>query len=180
MKRQSNEIVSTFSRRLSSIYYNFPKEIQPIEFASMLQYATTLSANMYLLLLERKSVTLQQMFIDAQKVEENLSSCGKFLDQVEDKKLNVEEYDSEPKKETTDLKFEPKGDNIMHAIEVLNGNVFAEKCISPFQEEVVGPNVFDVDLNLGFCYHEQRNDLGMDSFEIFNKECHEGKSTNQF
>jgi hypothetical protein len=106
-----------------------PKEIQPTEATSMLHYATTLSPNLSLLILERKSITLQQMFTDAQKVEENLSACGKFLDHVKDEKLDVEECDSEPKHQTNDLKFEPKGDNIMHALEVLNVDVFAEKCI---------------------------------------------------
>jgi hypothetical protein len=72
------------------------------------------------------------------------------LDQVKDKNLDVEEYDSEPKQQTTELKCEPKGDNIMHALEVFNVDVFAEKCISTFQEEIVGPNGFDADLNLGY------------------------------
>jgi hypothetical protein len=180
MKRHRIEIIATFSGRFSRIYYNFLKEIQPTKVVSLLHYETTFSPNISLLLLERKFVTLQQMFTDAQRVKEFFSSCGKVLDQVEDKNLDVEEYDSEPKKQTTNMKFDPKGENIMHAIEVSNDDVFVEKCISPFQEEVVFPNGFDADLNLGLCHHDQRNDLAMESFKFFSKEIHEGKSKNQF
>jgi len=64
-KRKRNEIVSTFSRRFSSICYDFPKEIQPTEDVSMLQYATNLHLDMSFLLMERKHETLKKMFSDA-------------------------------------------------------------------------------------------------------------------
>jgi hypothetical protein len=53
LKRQSNETISTFSRRFSSIYYNFPKEIQPTEVVAMLHYATTFHPDLSFLLMER-------------------------------------------------------------------------------------------------------------------------------
>jgi len=65
LKSQSNETISTFNRRFSSIYYNFPKEIQPTETAAMLHYATTLHPDLSFLLMERIPKSLQKMFNDA-------------------------------------------------------------------------------------------------------------------
>jgi hypothetical protein len=46
------------------------------------------------------------MFIDSQEVEDNLQACGKFPNQINEKELDVEEYDSEHEKPTTNLNFE--------------------------------------------------------------------------
>jgi hypothetical protein len=69
LKRKRNETISTFRRRFSSIYYDFPKEIQPIEAASMLQYATTLHPDLSFLLMEIIPKTLKQIFNDAQEIQ---------------------------------------------------------------------------------------------------------------
>ena len=49
-----------------------PKEVQPLENAAKIYYATTFPLDLSLLLLERKSTTLQHMFTDFLEVEENL------------------------------------------------------------------------------------------------------------
>jgi hypothetical protein len=43
--------------------------------------------------MERRSVTLQQMFFDAQEVEDNLLACGKLWDQIEDEEVKAEEQE---------------------------------------------------------------------------------------
>jgi hypothetical protein len=75
LKEKRNETISTFSRRFSSIYYDFPKGIQPTEVAAMLQYATTLHPDLAFLLMERRPKTLQQMFNDDQEIQYNILAC---------------------------------------------------------------------------------------------------------
>ena len=64
LKRKRNETISTFSRRFASIYYKFPKEIQPIEVVSMLHYATTFHLYLSFLMMERRPKSLHQIFND--------------------------------------------------------------------------------------------------------------------
>ena len=45
--------------------------------------------------MERNSTTLQQMFNDAQEIEDNLRACGKYVDQICNEDLKEEAY--EPK-----------------------------------------------------------------------------------
>ena len=49
-----------------------PKEVQPLENAAKIYYVATFPLDPSLLLLERKSTTLQHMFTDFLEVEENL------------------------------------------------------------------------------------------------------------
>ena len=55
-----------------------PKEVQPLENATKIYYATTFPPKLSLLLLERKSTTLQHMFTDCLEFEENLKMSKKF------------------------------------------------------------------------------------------------------
>jgi hypothetical protein len=75
LKRQSDEVISIFSRRFSNIYYNLPKEIQPTEVAAMLHYTTTLHPDLSFLLMERRPESLQKMFNDAQEIQHNIQAC---------------------------------------------------------------------------------------------------------
>jgi hypothetical protein len=59
MRRMKDETISSFSRRFASLYYKFPKEVQPPEVVSMLYYVTTFQSDLYFLLMERKSMSLQ-------------------------------------------------------------------------------------------------------------------------
>ena len=58
-----------------------PKEIQPLENAAKIYYATTFPPELELLLLEIKSTTLQHMFTDCLEVEENLKMSKNLSDQ---------------------------------------------------------------------------------------------------
>ena len=73
--------MSSFNKSFVSFYYNMPKEIQPLENATKLYYATTFPPELSWLLLERNSVTLQHMFIDCLEVEKNLRMSKTISDQ---------------------------------------------------------------------------------------------------
>lgn len=72
MKRQKDETISMFNRRFHIFYHKMPKEIQPFEASTRLCYATTFHPDLSFLLMERQYVTLQQIFFDAQEIEDNL------------------------------------------------------------------------------------------------------------
>ena len=76
-----DETISNFSRRFASLYYKLPKEVQPPETAAMLHYVTTFQSDLSFLLMERKSTSLQQMFNNAQEVEDNLQACQSLQNQ---------------------------------------------------------------------------------------------------
>ena len=78
-----------FNRRLSSFCYKIPKEIQPLEAAARLCYATTFQSYLALFFMERRSVTLHQMFDDAQEIEENFHACQKLPKQILDKNVGI-------------------------------------------------------------------------------------------
>ena len=59
----------------------------------MIQYTIAQHPNLFLYLKERKSPSLQQMFVDANEVENNLQFCGKLHDQIIDKDFNVQEME---------------------------------------------------------------------------------------
>ena len=63
-----------------SFYYSIPEEIQPLEGAAKMHYASIFPPELSLFLLERKSVTLQCMFADSLEVEENLRMSKTFID----------------------------------------------------------------------------------------------------
>ena len=54
-----------------------PKEVQPLENAAKIYYVVAFPPDLSLLLLERKSTTLQHMFTDCLEVEENLKMSKK-------------------------------------------------------------------------------------------------------
>ena len=92
--------MSSFNRRFASFYYNMPKEIQPLENAAKIYYATNFPPQLALLLLERKSVTLQHVFIDYLEVEDNRRLSKFFSDQDNGDKMEkelelVERYEQE-------------------------------------------------------------------------------------
>jgi len=55
-----------------------PRDIQPPPVATMLHYERTFHSNFSYLLMNRIYVILQQMFIDAQEIDENLQACEKI------------------------------------------------------------------------------------------------------
>jgi hypothetical protein len=61
-------------------YLSTPINIRPFEAAARVFYTTTHHHNPYLTLFlrERRYLTLQQMFTDAEEIEDNLRACGKL------------------------------------------------------------------------------------------------------
>ena len=90
MKKQEGETMSSFNKRFASFYYNMPKEIQPLEDVAKLYYASTFPIELFFLLLERKSITLQNMFIDSLEVEDNLRMSKRISEQDSVNKLDKE------------------------------------------------------------------------------------------
>ena len=95
MERQEGETMSSFNMMFARFYYNMSKEIQPLENAAKLYYASTFPPKLSLLLLERKSVTLQQMVVDSLEVEDNLRISKKLSDQDSDDKSRTDQIDKE-------------------------------------------------------------------------------------
>ena len=58
LKRHEGEAMSVVNRIFARFYYNMPKEVQPLENAAKIYYATTFPHGLSLLILERKSTTL--------------------------------------------------------------------------------------------------------------------------
>jgi hypothetical protein len=75
VRKMKDETISNFNRRFVSLYFKLPNEIQPTETISMLHYATTFHPDLYFLLMERRSKSLQQMFNDAQEIQHNIQAC---------------------------------------------------------------------------------------------------------
>ena len=90
MKKHEGETMSSFNRRFSSFYYNMPKEIQPLEGVSKLIYSYVSPPELSLLLWERRSITLQNMFADSLEVEDNIRMPKRFLGLVCNDKVDKE------------------------------------------------------------------------------------------
>jgi hypothetical protein len=91
LKWQSNEAISIFSRRFSSIYYQLLEEIQPTEATAMFHYTMTLHPDLSFLLMERIPKSLQQMFNDAQDIHHNIQACK----QIQNEDLDAQKHESE-------------------------------------------------------------------------------------
>jgi len=88
MKKQKDDTVSMFNRRYFNFYHNIPRDIQPSEATTRLYYPTTFHPSLSFILMERKYLTLQQMFIDAQEIKENMKVYGRLSNHVLDDILN--------------------------------------------------------------------------------------------
>jgi len=97
IRKMNDETISNLRRRFSSLYYKIPKEIQPLDGAAKINYASNFSLDLSLLLLERRYVTLQQMFVDELDVEDNLRAC---------RKLSYHDDDDEWREDKVDRKLE--------------------------------------------------------------------------
>ena len=78
IKRRNDENITKFNMRFKKFYNSMPMDIQPSESAAKVYYAAAHNPEFAFLLRERSS-TLQQMFTDAEELENNLWSCGKQL-----------------------------------------------------------------------------------------------------
>ena len=101
MERQEDETVPSFNGIFAGFYYKMTKEIKPLENAAKLYYASNLLPKLSMLLLEIKLATLQKMFIDSLKVEDNLRMSKNLSDQDSGDKIDKElELEEQHEKET--------------------------------------------------------------------------------
>ena len=121
------------------------KEIQPLENAAKLYYETTFPPKLSLLILERKSVTLQHIFIDCLEVEDNLRMSKKNSSQDSgdkmEKKLDLVEQPKQ--KETFYVHLKPslskqRNDRPNDVKEDGFSNLFSEDCNQPVTNSVSG------------------------------------------
>jgi hypothetical protein len=105
MKRRDEPIVN-FNRSFQKFYPSTPIDIHPSESIARVFYTTT-HHYPYLTLFprERRYLTLQQMFIYAEKIEDNLRACGKLSNQIWDKDVDAQELDEEYEQLRSDLDF---------------------------------------------------------------------------
>jgi hypothetical protein len=83
LKREQDEALPVFNRRFYHVYYDIPLEIRPTEIAAMVYYLMAQHNELVLLLLERKSSSLGNLFEDAQEVEENIRASRRIRQQVD-------------------------------------------------------------------------------------------------
>ena len=76
--------MTKFNRRFENFYHNFHFEIFPSKVVAKVYYALAHHPNLAFYLKERKSSTLQQMFIDVEEIENNLWACGMLPNQIEE------------------------------------------------------------------------------------------------
>jgi hypothetical protein len=102
VRRRNGETIMNFNRRFEILYHNLLVEILPSEVASKVYYALAHHPNLGFYLRERKYSTLEQMFIDAEEIENNPWTCGMLPDQIEED-LNTEEKKEGDEHEELDM-----------------------------------------------------------------------------
>jgi hypothetical protein len=91
LKREPDEDLHVFNQRFYHIYHDMTLEIWPTEMATMLYYVMAHHSDLVLLLFERNSSSLSQMFEDAQGVEENVHVSRRIQEQVDFENLHAHE-----------------------------------------------------------------------------------------
>jgi hypothetical protein len=143
LKREHNETLSAFHRRFCSIYHAMPLEIRPTETAAMIYYVMGLQSKLSLLLLERKSLSLNILFEDALEVEENICASRRIPEQVDFENHHLPEptecqYSSESEQEgseyETDMEQQPEGEYISDSES--DSSVCAEYSRDRYESEV--------------------------------------------
>jgi hypothetical protein len=93
LKREKEESLTVFNRRFHRTYYDIPLEIQPTEIAAMVYYLMAQHNELVLLLLERKSSSLGNLFEDAREVEENIHASRWIRMQADSENLRTYEQE---------------------------------------------------------------------------------------
>jgi hypothetical protein len=83
MKKEHSETLSTFNRRLCSIYHAIPLEIRPTKTTAMIYQVMQLHSKLSLVLLERKYSSLSILFEDSLEVEENIHVSKRIQTQTD-------------------------------------------------------------------------------------------------
>jgi hypothetical protein len=93
LKREKGEAFSIFNRRFYNIFHDMPLKVRPTETATMIHYVMCLHSELVVLLLERKSSFLTQLFEDAHEVEENI--CAAKRNYMLSYSKNIHPYEQE-------------------------------------------------------------------------------------
>jgi hypothetical protein len=133
LKREKEESLSVFNRRFHRTYYDIPLEIRPTEIAAMVYYLMAQHNELVLLLLERKSSSLGNLFEDAQEVEENICASRRIRQRVDFDNLLAHEkkqcqYGSDSEQEGNEYEAD-LGQQPTHKFNSVSGSdfsVFAE------------------------------------------------------
>jgi hypothetical protein len=72
LKQEQDEALPVFNKMFYCVYHDMPLEVKPTQTTAMIYYVMSLHLDLLLLLLERESSSLTQLFEDAQEVEENI------------------------------------------------------------------------------------------------------------
>jgi hypothetical protein len=121
LKREQSQTLHIFNRKFNRMYHDMPLEIRPSEKAAMIHYVMCLHSKLALLLLERESSSLTQLFGDAQEVEENIRASRWIRMQADSENLQTYEqedceYISDSEQESSeyeaDLDQQPEGEYI--------------------------------------------------------------------
>jgi hypothetical protein len=121
LRREQSQTLHIFNRKFNRMYHDMPLEIRPSEKAAMIHYVMCLHSKLALLLLERESSSLTQLFGDAQEVEENIRASRWIRMQADSENLQTYEqedceYISDSEQESSeyeaDLDQQPEGEYI--------------------------------------------------------------------
>jgi len=93
LRREQSQTLHIFNRKFNRMYHDMPLEIRPSEKVAMIHYVMCLHSKLALLLLERESSSLTQLFGDAQEVEENI--CASRWIRMQDDSENLQTYEQE-------------------------------------------------------------------------------------
>ena len=75
--------IHEFSRHFMRVYNSILADIKPLVGAAKLHYADAFQSHFVLLLRERKSTSIPNMFKDALELEANMMACGKMKHKIE-------------------------------------------------------------------------------------------------
>jgi hypothetical protein len=154
MKRQKDETISMFNKRFFILFIIIClKKSNPMKLFPCCVMQHLFIHRLAFLLMERRYVTLQQMIFYAQEIEDNLLTCGKLSDQIENDEWNVQEHETIIELEGVDLhpnpfQHEQRTNYAMNFLEGFNDDVFAKDKDQLVKEKVVVP-IFLVDDIIG-------------------------------
>jgi hypothetical protein len=93
LRREKDEVLTTFNMRFYSFICSMPLEIRPSEIVAMVYYIEAQHPNLVLFLRERRSSSLAQLFVDAEEIEENFWACNRLRDQAYVEDLHAHEQE---------------------------------------------------------------------------------------
>jgi len=90
-RRRNTGTIMKLNKIFENLYHTMSVELRPLEVTTKVYYALAHHPDSAFFFRERKSPTLEQMFIDAEGIENNLWVCGKLPGQIKDENLHIED-----------------------------------------------------------------------------------------